>query len=120
MVSKAYQYYPAGSDTIWGLPETGDVVVLYVNKEMLLNPDERAAFSAEYGWELPETYEDWYDIDFDQFEQIAAFFTRPEEDLYGTAMQYSKEYDFMTMFLYPSCSKGGDIWDRPPVTCTAS
>ncbi len=112
VVSKAYQYYPDGSDTIWGLPETGDVVVLYVNKEMLLNPDERAAFSAEYGWELPETYEDWYDIDFDQFEQIAAFFTRPEEDLYGTAMQYSKEYDFMTMFLYPFMfSMGGDIWD---------
>jgi len=112
VVQKAYQFYPDGTETIWGLPQTGDVVVLYVNQELLLNEDERAAFEAEYDWTLPATYEDWFDIDFDQFEQIAAFFTRPEEDLYGTAMQYSKEYDFMTMFLYPFMfSLGGDIWD---------
>ena len=112
VVSQAYQYYPDGSNTIWGLPETGDVVVLYVNKELLLDPTERENFMAANGWELPQTYEDWYDIDFDQFEQIISFFTRPDEDLYGTAMQYSKEYDFMTMFLYPFMfSMGGDIWD---------
>jgi multiple sugar transport system substrate-binding protein len=112
VVSQAYQYYPDGTENIWGLPETGDVVVLYVNKDLLLDPEERANFEAEYGWAMPETYEDWYDIDFDQFEQMIEFFTRPEEDLYGTAMQYSKEYDFMTMFLYPFMfSMGGDIWD---------
>ena len=112
VVQQAYMTYPDGTDQIWGLPETGDVVVLYVNKEMLLDEEERAAFLAEYGWELPATYEDWFDVDFDMFEQIAAFFTRPEEDLYGTAMQYSKEYDFMTMFLYPFMfSNGGEIWN---------
>ncbi len=43
---------------------------------------------------------------------MAEFFTRPEEDLYGTVMQYSREYDFMTMYLYPFMfSLGGDIWD---------
>lgn len=107
-----YQIYPDGSDEVWGLPEEGDVVVLYVNKDLLLDPDERAAFEAEYGWAMPETFEDFESLTFGEFEQMAAFFTRPEDDLYGTVMQYSKEYDFMTMYLYPFMfSLGGDIWD---------
>lgn len=112
VVPNTYQYYPDGSGEVWGLPQEGDVVVLFVNSDLLLDPDERAAFEAEYGWEMPQTFEDFEDIDFDQFEQMAAFFTRPEEDLYGTVMQYSREYDFMTMYLYPFMfSMGGEIWD---------
>lgn len=107
-----YQVYPDGSNDIWGLPQEGDVIVLFVNKELLLDPDERAAFEAEYGWAMPETFEDFEGLTFEEFEQMAAFFTRPEDDLYGTVMQYSKEYDFMTMYLYPFMfSLGGDIWN---------
>jgi len=108
-----YQVYPDGSDEIWGLPQEGDVIVLFVNKDLLLDPDERAAFEAEYGWAMPETFEDFEELTFEEFEQMAAFFTRPEEDLYGTVMQYSKEYDFMTMYLYPFMfSLGGEIWNQ--------
>lgn len=107
-----YQIYPDGSDQVWGLPQEGDVVVLFVRKDLLLNPDERAAFTAQYGWEMPQTFEDFENLTFEEFEQMAAFFTRPDQDLYGTVMQYSKEYDFMTMYLYPFMfSLGGDIWN---------
>lgn len=108
-----YQVYPDGSDEIWGLPQEGDVIVLFVNTDLLLDPDEQAAFVDEYGWEMPETFEDFEDLSFEEFEQMAAFFTRPEDDLYGTVLQYSKEYDFMTMYLYPFMfSQGGDIWNQ--------
>jgi multiple sugar transport system substrate-binding protein len=109
---ETYQIYPDGSDQVWGLPQEGDVIVLFVRKDLLLDPDERAAFTEEYGWDMPETFEDFEALTFEEFEQMSAFFTRPEQDLYGTVMQYSKEYDFMTMYLYPFMfSLGGDIWN---------
>jgi multiple sugar transport system substrate-binding protein len=112
VVRDTYMAYPDGSDDIWGLPQEGDVVVLYVRKDLLLDPNERAAFNTKYGWDMPQTFEDFETLTFDQFEQMSAFFTRPEQDLYGTVMQYSKEYDFMTMYLYPFMfSLGGDIWN---------
>src|SRR5690606_38757949 len=46
------------------------------------------------------------------FEKMAEFFTRPEQDLYGTVMQHVRTYDFQTMYLYPFMfSMGGDIWN---------
>jgi multiple sugar transport system substrate-binding protein len=107
-----YQVYPDGSDEIWGLPQEGDVIVLFVRKDLLLDPNERAAFAEKYGWEMPQTFEDFEGLTFAEFEQMAEFFTRPDQDLYGTVTQYSKEYDFMTMYLYPFMfSLGGDIWN---------
>lgn len=112
VVRDTYQIYPDGSDQIWGLPQEGDVIVLYVRKDMLLDPEERAAFEAEYGWAMPETFEDFEALTMDEFEQMAAFFTRPEEDMYGTVMQHVRTYDFQTMYLYPFMfSMGGDIWN---------
>jgi multiple sugar transport system substrate-binding protein len=107
-----YQVYPDGTDEIWGLPQEGDVIVLYVRKDLLLDPEERAAFEARYGFAMPETFEDFEALTMDQFEQMAAFFTRPEDDLYGTIMQHSRVYDFQTMYLYPFMwSNGGQIWN---------
>lgn len=112
VVKDTYMVYPDGTDELWGLPEEGDVIVLFVRKDLFQDPAEREAFQAEYGMDLPQTFEDFEDLSMEEFEQIAEFFTRPEEDLYGTAMQYQKEYDFMTMYLYPFMfSMGGDIWD---------
>lgn len=112
VVKSAYMTYPDGTDSIYGLPQQGDVVVLYVRKDLFEDEANKTAFEEKYGFALPQTFEDWEAIDMDSFEKIAEFFTRPDENLYGTVMQYSKEYDFMTMFLYPFMfSNGGDIWD---------
>jgi multiple sugar transport system substrate-binding protein len=112
IVKSAYMTYPDGSDSLYGLAQEADVLVLYVRKDMLEDPKERASFKAAYGYDLPLTFEDFIDIDMDQYEQISKFFTRSEDDFYGLAIQYSKEYDFMTGSLYPFIwSAGGEIWN---------
>ena len=111
-VRKAYQIYPDGSDDIWGLPQEADTIVLYVRKDMLTDPQEIAAFKQKYGKDMPQTFEDFEALTMNEFEKVAEHFTRPKQNLYGTAMQYSREYDFCTCYLYPFMwSQGGEIWD---------
>ena len=113
IVEAAYMTYPDGSDQRWGLPQEADVLVLFFRKDLFEDPAEQQAFRRRYGYDLPTTFEAFEDVDFAQFEQIAEFFHRPEEDLYGTAYQYSKEYDFITGAYYPYLwSYGGEIWDQ--------
>lgn len=112
-----YQVFPDGSDEIWGLPQEGDVQVLFVRTDIVNNPDEMAAFEAANGFAIPTTFEEWEVLTMDQFELIAGFFTRPDQDLYGIAMQHSIVYDFYSMQLYPFMwSLGGQAWD--PATRT--
>ena len=108
----SYSAYPDGSDNVWGFVQEGDVLILYVRKDLFLDQKNRGDFKAKYGYELPANEDEWIDIDYVKFEQICEFFTRPAEDIYGTAIQYSKIYDFYTGSLYPFIwSKGGEIWD---------
>lgn len=112
VVKSGYMTYPDGTDDLWGLPLEGDIIVLYVRKDMLENPIERSQFRQEYGFELPQDYEDFIDVTMDDYEKIAHFFTRPEKGLYGTALEYSREYDYLSGYLYPFIwSTGGEIWD---------
>lgn len=112
VIQTSYQVYPDGTGQRWGFPQETDVEVLYVRQDMMSDQAERDAFKAKYNRDLPQTYDDWAKEDFDSFAQIAEFFTRPDKQLYGTVMQYTKEYDFMSMYLYPFWfSLGGDIWD---------
>ncbi len=112
IVGVGYQEYPMYSGIRWGFPQAGDVVVMFVRRDMLHDEAERAAFLEEYGRELPYDYEDFLEMSYGEFEDIAAFFTRPDEGLYGHAFQYSREYDFLSMWMYPFMfSLGGDIGD---------
>lgn len=111
-VVNSYQIYPDGSKNRWGLPQEGDVIVLYVRKDMLADPKEQQAFQAKYNAKLPQTFEDFENLTMDEFEKVAEFFTRPDKQLWGTAMQYSRVYDFCTCYLYPFLwSRGGEVWD---------
>lgn len=112
VVVDGYMEYPEGSGDLWGLPLEADVVLLYVRKDLFGDPAEREAFKRRHGVDLPQTFEDFTALSMEEFERIAAFFNRPERGLYGTVMQYSHEYDFLTMFLYPFMfSMGGEIWN---------
>ena len=112
IVGIGYSEYPEYSGIKWGFPQAGDVVVLFVRRDLLHDEAERAAFLAQYGRELPNDYEDFEGLTMSEFEDIAEFFTRPEENLWGTAIQYTREYDFLSMYLYPFMfSLGGDIGD---------
>jgi multiple sugar transport system substrate-binding protein len=115
--SDAYMIYPDGTDNIWGLPQEADVLMMYVRADKLTDETERKNFVEKYGWELPKdsSVEEWEDIDYVKYEQICEFFTRPDENLYGTTIQFSKIYDFLTGSLYPYFwSAGEEVWD--PVT----
>lgn len=60
-----------------GLPTDGDTWILYYRKDLFEDPNEQKAFSSKYGRDLkvPATW--------DEFNQIAEFFTRPDQKFYG-------------------------------------
>ena len=80
-------------DVILGLPYHDGPEVLIYRKDLFEDPQEQAAYMAEFGMplSLPSTWDD--------FHQIARFFTRPEQNLYGTVFAafpdgHNTVYDF--------------------------
>lgn len=102
-----YGEYPAGSGTYWAYPTEGDANGWAYRMDLFENPDEMAAFEEEYGYPLapPTTMAQLLDI--------AKFFTRPEDGLYGSAIYTQADYDGLTMgFQNMLFSFGGD-WSSP-------
>lgn len=101
-----YGEYPDGSGEFYGLPVNQDAYGLMYRKDLLENPEEQEAFKAKYGYDLavPQTYQEARDI--------AEFFTRPEQGLYGWGQMGGREYDFATTasnsFLW---SFGGELYN---------
>ncbi len=99
-----YGEYPAGSGTYWAYPTEGDADGWAYRADLFENPDEKAAFEAEYGYPLavPESY--------DQLMDIAKFFTRPDQGLYGVAIYTQKAYDAITMGVENAMFPWGGDW----------
>ena len=101
-----YGEYPEGSGQIWSLPINQDAMGFMYRKDLFEDPKEQQQFKQQYGYELtvPNTYS--------QLRDIAEFFTRPEQGLYGWAQFGSQEYDLVTAasngFLW---SHGGELWN---------
>ena len=91
MALKYYGEFPKGSGQYYAVPAEGDCNGFAYRKDLFENPKEKEAFKAKYGYDLdiPETY--------DQLMDIAEFFTRPDDGLYGIAMWLAKDYDAITM-----------------------
>jgi multiple sugar transport system substrate-binding protein len=108
-----YRIYPDGSDNIYGFPQEGDTIAVFVRQDLMSDQAERDAYmAANDGEDLPQTYDEWLEVDIDRYERICQHFTRPDENLYGTAMQWSKVYDFVSCYAYPFMfSNGGEAWD---------
>ena len=102
-----YGEYPTGSGQYWAYPTEGDANGWVYRKDLFEDPDEMAAFEAEYGYPLavPENYDQFYDI--------ANFFTRPDEGLYGVAIYGSNEYDSLTMGVQNTMFTYGGRWQNP-------
>lgn len=67
--------------TIYGLPDDGDVLVLYYRKDLFEDPDNMAEFKAMHGYDLaaPKTWE--------EFADIGQFITdKYGPDIYGAGM----------------------------------
>ena len=101
-----YGEYPDGSGKFWGLPMNQDAYGFMYRKDLFEDPKEQAAFKEKYGKELkpPQTYQDAKDI--------AEFFTRPDQGLYGWGQMGGRDYDFATTasnsFLW---SFGGELYN---------
>ena len=68
----------------YSLVADGDVFIFYYNKDLFNNPEEKKAFEAKYGYPLAVPK------NFDQYRDIAQFFTRPKDNLYGVVEEATK------------------------------
>lgn len=88
---------------VYGFPFTALTMYLWYRKDMLEDPKEQAGFKAKYGYDLkvPATWKEYSDL--------AAWFHRPAQKFYGTAIQGKRHealwYEWLN-FLY---SFGGDM-----------
>ncbi len=94
-----------GSQVI-GLPYHDGPECLIYRKDLFEDPAEQAAYRAQFGQELrvPQTW--------DEFHQIAHFFTRPAKNLYGTVFAafpdgHNTVYDFCLQLW----TRGGELFD---------
>jgi multiple sugar transport system substrate-binding protein len=93
-------------DATFGLPYHDGPECLIYRTDLFADPAERAAFEERFGYPLgvPQTW--------DQFEDVARFFTRPEDGLYGTIFAafpdgHNSVYDFCLQLW----SRGGELAD---------
>jgi multiple sugar transport system substrate-binding protein len=86
-----YGEYPHGSGQYYAYPTEGDANGWAYRKDLFEDADNMAAFEEQYGYPLavPETW--------DQLRDIAEFFTRPDEGLYGVAIYTQDDYDAIVM-----------------------
>jgi multiple sugar transport system substrate-binding protein len=102
-----YGEYPAGSGQFYAYPTEGDANGWAYRRDLFEDPDNMAAFEAEYGRPLavPTTWEELRDL--------AEFFTRPDEGLYGVGVYTQIDYDAITMgYQNPFFAYGGDWYDE--------
>jgi multiple sugar transport system substrate-binding protein len=99
-----YGEYPAGSGRYWGYPTEGDANGWAYRRDLFEDPDNMAAFEAEYGYPLapPETYAELMDM--------AKFLTRPDEGIYGVAIYTQADYDALTMGVQNTMFSWGGDW----------
>ena len=93
-------------DAIYGLPYHDGPECLVYRSDLFADPRERDNFERRYGYPLdvPRTW--------DAFADVAEFFTRPEDGLYGTVLAgfpdgHNTVYDFCLQLW----SRGGDVQD---------
>ena len=77
--------------TFVGMPQWTNTEITFYRQDLLDDPDEQAAFEAEYGYELtaPTTW--------DEFADMAEFFTR--EEMFGTDVKGSVETEWLAHVL---------------------
>lgn len=99
-----HELFTREDGTLVGVPQYYNFPMTYYRADLFEDPEEQAAFEAEYGRELaPPTT-------FDEYVDIAEFFTRPPE-LYGTCLGGVDWSVFLddTYFTYGLGSNYGDL-----------
>src|SRR5688572_11170937 len=99
--------YPTGSDKYYAAPCETDAMGFAYRKDWLESAEEKAAFQAKYQRELgvPKTW--------DEFRDVAAFFTRPDKKQYGDALITGRGYDEVVMGFEQVLYAFGGAWADP-------
>ncbi|MCM2307920.1 MAG: extracellular solute-binding protein [Sulfuritalea sp.] len=76
-------------DKAVAIPADGDILLLYLRRDLMENSAERAAFRQAYGRELalPRTWQ--------EYDQLVSFFHRPQQGLYGSVEQRERAGGWM-------------------------
>ena len=101
-----YSEYPKGSGKQWSVPVEGDALGWAYRMDLFEDPDNMAAFEAEYGYPLrvPQSWDEILDI--------ANFFHDPANDFYGVGIYGDNGYDSLAMFAMQTIrAYGGDLGD---------
>jgi multiple sugar transport system substrate-binding protein len=76
-----------------GMPIWTNSEIVFYRTDLFENADEMSAFEAEYGYPLAAP------TDWQQFQDIATFFTRPDDDLFGTDVKGAVETEWLAHVL---------------------
>jgi len=98
--------YPKGAGKYYAVPCEGDGLAWAYRTDLFEDPDNMAAFEAEYGYALgiPESW--------DNLKDIAEFFHDPDNEFYGVAIYGDNGYDSLAMFAEQCIwSFGGELGD---------
>lgn len=76
-----------------GMPQWANAEILFYRSDLFADPKEKAAFKTAYGYDLvpPTTWQ--------QYRDVAKFFNRPSEKLYGTAVKGAVETEWLAYIL---------------------
>jgi multiple sugar transport system substrate-binding protein len=99
-----YGEYPAASGQYWAYPTEGDALGWAYRKDLFEDPANMSAFKTQYGYDLA------IPTNFAQMMDIAKFFNRPAENLYGVAIYTQKDYDALTMGFEAMMFSYGGKW----------
>jgi multiple sugar transport system substrate-binding protein len=94
-------------DAVLGLPYHDGPECLIYRTDLFEDPDEQARYLAQHGQPLnvPRTW--------DEFQQVARFFQRPEADLYGTVFAaYPDGHNTVYDFCLQLWTRGGELFDE--------
>ncbi len=102
----SYAEWPKGSGRYYAVPAEGDALGWAYRTDLFEDPDNMAAFEAQYGYKL-DVPRDW-----EAMLDIAEFFDDPDNSFYGISIYGDNGYDSLVMFGEQSqWSFGGALGD---------
>ncbi len=99
--------YPGGSGHYFAAPCETDAMGFAYRKDWFEDATEKSVFKAKYGRELavPQSW--------DEFQQVAEFFQRPERKRFGCAIATGRGYDCLVMGYQNLMWAFGGSWGDP-------
>jgi multiple sugar transport system substrate-binding protein len=102
-------------DHWYGMPSNSAVMMMFYRKDLIEDATEKAAFKAKYGYDLAPA-KTWQ-----QYQDIAAFFTRPagaklagqttSDPFYGSTLAGKRHVATVLEWMNYSWTNGGDLFD---------